>query len=65
MLKKLILKRLTFLVPDGIGLEDPVRMYLKEIGKSAAFYQQRKKLNLQNKWSKANENGKNVLQKPI
>ena len=33
MKTRLILRRLILSVPDGIGLDDPVRMYLKEIGK--------------------------------
>ncbi len=31
------LENIEMAVPDGVSIEDPVRMYLKEIGKGAAF----------------------------
>lgn len=31
--RKLRLEQLDLSVPEGVGVEDPVRMYLKEIGK--------------------------------
>ena len=34
-------------VPEGVNIEDPVRMYLKRSAKSL-FYPQKKRLNLQN-----------------
>ena len=36
-------------VPDGISIEDPVRMYLKEIGK-VPLCRQKKKLNWPKEW---------------
>ena len=36
-------------VPDGISIEDPVRMYLKEIGK-VPLLSQKKKLNWPKEW---------------
>ena len=37
-------------VPDGVGIEDPVRMYLKEIGK-CLFLALTRRLSLQRRWS--------------
>ena len=38
-------------VPDGVSIEDPVRMYLKEIGKYL-FLVQMKRSNLHREWKK-------------
>ena len=49
-------------VPDGISLADPIRMYLKEIGK---IPQQRGKLNWQSGWRRVMRRLEKSWQKPI
>ena len=57
------LDKIDLSVPEGVSIEDPVRMYLKEIGKSA-FLQQMRRSSLQSVWSRAMRMPRNVWQKP-
>ena len=50
-------------VPEGISIEDPVRMYLKEIGK-CRFFPQRKRSSWHREWKRAMRMRKNVWQRP-
>ena len=47
------LDKIDLSVPEGVSIEDPVRMYLKEIGKVPPSYVQTKKLSLQSVWNRA------------
>ena len=49
-------------VPDGVSIEDPVRMYLKEIGKCRCFLQRRRS-SLRSVWNLVIRRQKNVLQR--
>ena len=50
-------------IPDGVSLDDPVRMYLKEIGKSAAAFPRKRKLKLAKRMELGDEKcQKNVWQ---
>ena len=57
------LDKIDLSVPEGVSIEDPVRMYLKEIGKFR-FFQQKKKSSLQRKWNRATKMPRSVWQKP-
>ena len=46
------LDKIDLSVPEGVSIEDPVRMYLKEIGKVSLFLQQKRKSNWQKKWNR-------------
>lgn len=50
-------------VPDGVSIEDPVRMYLKEIGK-VLFLVQMKRSNLHREWKKGMKQRRRNWQKP-
>ena len=54
------IEKIDLSVPDGISIEDPVRMYLKE---RCRFFQQRKKWSLQSAWQKETRMRRSVLQK--
>lgn len=49
-------------VPEGVSIEDPVRMYLKEIGK-CRFFLQRKRLSWHREWKREMRKQKNVWQR--
>ena len=51
-------------VPEGVSIEDPVRMYLKEIGK-VHFSPPRKRSAWQKEWKTEMKAPKSVWQKPI
>ena len=58
------LDKIDLSVPEGVSIEDPVRMYLKELVKFR-FFQQKKNRALQRKWNRATKNcQKGVWQKP-
>ena len=46
------IEKIDLSVPDGIGLDDPVRMYLKEIGKKYLFLVLMKRLSMPREWKK-------------
>lgn len=50
-------------VPDGVSIEDPVRMYLKEIAKYF-FLVQMKRSNLHREWKKGMKQRRRNWQKP-
>ena len=55
------LDKIDLSVPEGVSIEDPVRMYLKEIGKVPL--PQKKKSNLPREWSREMRLPRNVWQK--
>ena len=57
------LDKIDLSVPEGVSIEDPVRMYLKELVKFR-FFQQKKKSSLQRKWNRATKMPRSVWQKP-
>ena len=44
-------------MPENINIDDPVRMYLKEIGKEYRCFRLQKRLNWQNGWAKRRPGG--------
>ena len=57
------MEKIDLSVPDGISIEDPVRMYLKETVRFR-FFQQKKRLSWQREWQMVMKKRKSVLQKP-
>lgn len=58
------LEQLDLSVPEGVGVEDPVRMYLKEIGKIPRLPRTRK-LSWQSAWSWATSRQKSAWRRQI
>ena len=56
------LDKIDLSVPEGVSIEDPVRMYLKESVKFR-FFPQKKKSNLPREWSREMRLPRNVWQK--
>ncbi len=57
------LDKIDLSVPEGVSIEDPVRMYLKEIGKVPLLSVQKRKSNLQREWRMGMKLPRNVWQK--
>ena len=55
------IEKIDLSVPDGVGLEDPVRMYLKEIGKVPLVKRRRGNRTMQSAWNRAMKKQRSVL----